>query len=190
MQIIFSMNKLRCVAFCFLLTLASGAALADTDYLPLFINGSLYLQASTNPGVKILVPEITDENDKFAVNDVNEIKGNSYLAVFQRYDSNPAQPSGFCGSGHELWLHIYKLHEGVVNYFNGVLVGSCKKGFSLASLESGNPGAEDDYSSFKWDKDGFSIEWFSKKNAQSHEILKTHYIITEAGFASNDEIKP
>lgn len=58
-----------------------------------------------------------------------------------------------------------------------MLAESCKQSFSMASLESGSSFSETNYSSLKWNKTGFSIEWFSKVDENGKKITKTFHSI-------------
>ena len=159
------------------LLMLPGYLIAATRYT-LFVNESeAYILDSSNHNDKITLPFSDNKTEWFVNKTLNYIKGDAYIAAFQKKPSNPKNTEGFCGSGFELWLHIYKVYEKRIIPLRIILVGSCKESFSLASLESGNSDSDRDYSSFRWSNSGFSIEWFSKKNKNGKYISKTAYSI-------------
>ncbi|HDC2125850.1 TPA: hypothetical protein O7X39_004509 [Salmonella enterica] len=184
MLIISLMNKIFIffVVILLLLPELSCSGVAHSRYTLLTDRGYIYILDSSNDNTKISVPLSGNVAEQFIVDNLNDIGRATYLAVFQKQSSNPEQPAGFCGSGSELWLHIYKIYGRKVTLFGSVLAGSCKKSFSMASLESGYSGSDRDYSSFKWNASGFSIEWFSKKDAYGNFISKTFYTINNDGI--------
>lgn len=181
MQIISLMNKKISLIFIVLLQLVSGSTIASGTYSILVEQNKLYI---LNSNIKSLVPLVENTTEWFVINELKEIDGYTYLAVFHKKPSSPGRPDGFCGSGSELWLHIYKIYENKISDIGGILAGSCKKSFSIASLESGLSNSDRDYSSFKWNGSGFSIEWFSKKDENGKDIIKTFYSLRNGSIYS------
>ncbi|EDW1644261.1 hypothetical protein EK69_004572 [Salmonella enterica subsp. enterica] len=167
-------SYLKLVALVYLIF---NSALAKDKY-SFFVEGDeLYVLNFPNPNDRSLVPLAGDHTSWTIIDTFKKIKSDTYFAVFQKEPSNPEYPEGFCGSGMELWLHVYKLNKSGVSLTGVILASSCKESFAMASLESGSPGSDSDYSSFKWSDVGFSIEWFSKIDKYGKNISKTFYFI-------------
>lgn len=111
-----------------------------------------------------------------------------YISVFKVMASNSLRPTGFCGAGSEVWLHVYVVVGAELKESIKVLVSSCLSSFSLASLNTGKPMQEADFSSIRWLDNGFSIEWFNKRNAAGDSIGSTRYGIHDATFRAVDGV--
>ncbi|MEW7312423.1 hypothetical protein AB1E22_06810 [Buttiauxella gaviniae] len=169
------MNKKLKLVLLILLQITSISTIASEDYSTLVEGNKLFVLTHDNK--KLSIPLVEDADDWSIVDNLNKIDGYTYLAIFYNKHSNLEKPEGFCGAGFELWLYIYKIYDHKVDVIGKVLAGSCKKSFSMASLESGFSNDDKDYSSFKWNKSGFSIEWFLKKDERGSSISKTFYSI-------------
>lgn len=95
-----------------------------------------------------------------------------YFSVFQVADSNPGDPEGVCGSGNEVWLQLMRING---QLSSRILVSSCLESFSLISQNTGMEGQDNDFSSIEWNGDGFSIEWFYKKDSCGRLLKSTTY---------------
>lgn len=160
--------------------------MAEAKYIINANDNSINIFNSSGLVSKIPLPLASDAVDSdfiVIIKELNKINNDYYFSLFQREWSNKSNPEGFCGSGSELWLYIYKVRGHKVSKVGRVLVGSCKGSFSMTSLESGG-GSEVDYSSFKWNRKGFSIEWFSKFDGNGKKITKTFYNIKSDGIYS------
>ena len=182
MQIIYWINKTMRLILLILAILITNPVMAERAYTPVIERNKLYVLDNSNPKIRLAVPLVINKTDWLVEESLKDINGITYLAVFHREPSISDQPEGFCGSGTELWLHIYKVQKNKVNFFGRILASSCKKSFSMASLESGFLNSDKDYSSFQWTHSGFSIDWFSKKDESGKDILKTVYSITSKGI--------
>ncbi|MRS17518.1 hypothetical protein GJV06_21800 [Enterobacteriaceae bacterium RIT691] len=183
MQITSWMSKIKFIIF--LLILLSESVVAESKYVINTNDKSINVFNSSGLVSKIPLPLTSDSVDSnfiVLIKELNKINDEYYFSLFQREFSNKYNPEGFCGSGFELWLYISKVQGHNVSIVGKVLAGSCKGSFSMASLESGEVSSETDYSSFKWNKEGFSIEWFSKFDGNGKGITKTVYSIKSDGL--------
>ncbi|MFH5071470.1 hypothetical protein ACHHY8_24575 [Enterobacter cloacae complex sp. 2024EL-00215] len=177
MQTIYLVNRFLRQTILIFLCLVSSPVFANTKYSFFTDGNKLYILSSSKPNNKFIVPLTSEYVNWVVVDSFNRIGNDTYFAIFQREPSNPEQPEGFCGSGVELWLHVYRMNANGIDLVGNVLAGSCKQSFSMASLESGFPNSDKDYSSFRWNNFGFSLEWFSKKDERGNNIPKTFYSI-------------
>lgn len=128
--------------------------------------------------------------DVFFYEKIGTVNGIHYFVFFEKKPSKVGTPEGFCGSGHEIWLNLYKVGERTGIFIDQVLISSCKESFSMDSLESGAENSESDYSSFSWNSFGFNIKWFSKYDQKGMVIDNTNYIIESEGLSKKDIIRP
>ena len=108
---------------------------------------------------------------------------NGYFSVLQVADSSPGNPEGGCGSGAEVWLQIMRSNG---EMSSRILVSSCLESISLASQNSGLEEQDNDFSSIEWSQDGFSIEWFSRKDSYGRSLSSTLYRVCGELFCASD----
>ncbi|MBA6096443.1 hypothetical protein H4C80_04690 [Pseudomonas juntendi] len=114
------------------------------------------------------------------------VGGNGYISVLQVSDSNPGNPEGGCGSGAEVWLQIMRSNG---EMSSRILVSSCLESISLASQNSGLEEQENDFSSIEWNKDGFSVGWFGRKDSYGRSLSSTHYRECGELFCASDVLE-
>ncbi|MFM9487526.1 MULTISPECIES: hypothetical protein [Pseudomonas] len=105
------------------------------------------------------------------------IAGETYLALFEVSPSNPGKPTGFCGAGSEVWLHVYRVADTSLRTKTRTLVSSCLRSISMASQNSGTEKQDTDFSSVQWNEKGFSIDWFNHVNAAGQALTSTNYVL-------------
>jgi hypothetical protein len=118
--------------------------------------------------------------------DKHTIGGREYVSLFQVLSSNSARPSGACGAGNEVWLHVYHVAGAVLNEKIKVLVSSCLRSISLASQNTGDQMQDSDFSSVQWNLKGFSIEWFEHVDAAGRPLQFTNFVLREDAFLPQD----
>lgn len=113
---------------------------------------------------------------------VHMLGNKRFRALYQVFDSNPSNPTGRCGAGREIHLFVYELTRPKPIKRGSVVISSCLETVSLASLNSGSPGSESDFSSVTWQDDGFTIEWWGigpGGNASSHYALRDGWFVLD-----------
>lgn len=133
---------------------------------------------------------LVNARDIFFYKKIGTVNGIQYFVFFEKKPSNVDTPEGFCGSGNEIWLNLYKVGEKASTFIDQVLISSCKESFSMDSLESGAGNSESDYSSFSWNSLGFNIKWFSKYDQKGMVVDSTNYIIESEGLSKKDILRP
>lgn len=118
--------------------------------------------------------------------DTHGLNGDSYIALFQVSASNPGKPTGYCGSGSEVWLYVYKVQGAELIAQTRVLVSSCLRSISMASQNSGKEAQDFDFSSMQWNATGFSIEWFDKVDSAGRQLSSTNYVLHDGIFSPLD----
>ncbi|WP_434525474.1 hypothetical protein [Photorhabdus asymbiotica] len=159
------------------------------------LNDAIYIQSKGLKDKNIVVENINNSKiiiplkkgiyNAYANTQINSIDGHSYLAIFQKLPSKPRGFKGKCGGDAETWLYIYELSNKKAKEINKILVGSCNEGFSMKSLSNNI----DDYSSFSWNKNGFVINWHSKKDRKGKKVNHTNYVIKKGVLAKEDVIE-
>ncbi|MGX1087065.1 hypothetical protein [Pseudomonas sp. AP3_22 TE3818] len=184
MQIMCLVNKLGKFLVGLLLGLAAvTCANAETVWLK-NNGGQVHLQMAD--GTVYDVKLFSDVGGVFYDRDKHTIGGREYVSLFQVLSSNSARPSGVCGAGNEVWLHVYQVAGAVLNEKIKVLVSSCLRSISLASQNTGDQMQDSDFSSVQWSLKGFSIEWFENVDAAGRPLQFTNFVLREDAFLPQD----
>ncbi|MCT8354433.1 MULTISPECIES: hypothetical protein [Photorhabdus] len=136
-------------------------------------------------GSKITIPLKKGIYNAYANTQLNSIDGHDYLAIFQSLPSKPRGFKGRCSGDAETWLYIYEISNKKAGEINKILVGSCNKEFSMGSLNNNI----DDYSSFLWNKDGFTVDWYAKRDKNGGVINHTNYFIKKNMLQKEDVLE-
>jgi hypothetical protein len=166
--------------------LVAVSAVAASDTSPWVSNkqGAVAMRMTDGSVYTLKLPP--DVDGMFYDRSKHLLEGQSYVAVFQVLPSNPEKPLGFCGAGSEVWLSVYKIVGAKLDARTKVLVSSCLHSISLVSQNSGEETQDTDFSSVKWDEQGFSIEWFSNADAKGRPLSSTQYRLQEGVFTPLD----
>ena len=119
----------------------------------------------------------------------HQVKGDSYISLFQVSPSNVGKPAGVCGAGSEVWLYVYKEVGQVLDERERVLVSSCLRSISLASQNSGKESQDFDFSSVQWSDQGFLIEWFQQTATSGQPLSSTSYVLDNDVFLRHDVLR-
>ncbi len=106
----------------------------------------------------------------------HRVEALEFMSVLRVYPSNSENPEGFCGSGNEVWLSVYRVDGPALIKEQKVLVSSCLRSISLASQNSGASAQDTDFSSVQWGPYGFSIEWFSNVDAVGRPLQSSSFV--------------
>ena len=74
---------------------------------------------------------LVNARDIFFYKKIGTVNGIQYFVFFEKKPSNVDTPEGFCGSGNEIWLNLYKVGEKASTFIDQVLISSCKESFSM-----------------------------------------------------------
>ncbi|MFP3518664.1 hypothetical protein SB766_21010 [Pseudomonas sp. SIMBA_077] len=188
MQIMYWINRWACLLCMIIACVFSVSRVYAASHIIDLNAPTAHVQLKMIDGRVFDLTPAVGANRIFYDSQVHQVERDAYVAVFQVLDSNPAQPSGFCGAGNEVWLHIYQIVGQHLNEKNNVLVSSCLGSFSLASQSSGEPLQESDFSSVKWQTNGFSIEWFNKHNPAGLPLSATGYVVGDEVLRTTDVV--
>ena len=119
----------------------------------------------------------------------HQVKGDSYISLFQVSPSNVGEPAGVCGAGSEVWLYVYKEVGQVLDERERVLVSSCLRSISLVSQNSGKESQDFDFSSVQWSGQGFLIEWFQQAATSGQPLSSTSYVLDNDVFLRHDVLR-
>ncbi|MDF9778338.1 hypothetical protein [Pseudomonas baetica] len=184
MQIMCLVNKLGKFLVGLLLGLgAVTCANAETVWLK-NNDGQVHLQMGD--GAVYEVKLFSDVGGVFYDRDNHTIGEGEYVSLFQVLSSNSARPSGVCGAGNEVWLHVYQVADAVLTEKIKVLVSSCLRSISLASQNTGGQMQDSDFSSVRWNLKGFSVEWFENFDAAGRPLQFTNFVLREGAFLPQD----
>jgi hypothetical protein len=184
MQIMCWVNKVAKTLLCFLFCLAP-AFYASAETTPVTkVSGQAQLQLAD--GASYQVKLMVDTDAVFYDKDKHKAGEGEYVSLFQIAPSNPAQPSGLCGSGSEVWLYVYQIQSAGLVEKTRSLVSSCLRSVSMESQNSGARQQDLDFSSVQWNPQGFSIQWFEHADAAGRPLQRSNFVLHDGTFLRQD----
>jgi hypothetical protein len=177
-------NKSATTLFFLLLCLAS-TDYSNADIKQAITDGGqaqLQMVGGANFRLKLLV----DVDAALYDDDKHKLGASEYVSLFQILSSNTAQTSGLCGAGSEVWLYVYQVKSASLIEKTKVLVSSCLRSISLESQNSGAQQQDLDFSSVRWNTEGFSIQWFEHAGADGRSLQRSNFVLHEGAFLRQD----
>lgn len=184
MQIMCWVNKFARILFCLLFCLVSSAYASAEMTQEIEVSGQAQLQMTD--GATYQVKLVVDAGAVLYDNDKHKVGESEYVSLFQIVPSNPAHPSGLCGSGNEVWLYVYQVKSAGLVESTKVLVSSCLRSISTESQNSGAQQQDLDFSSVRWSSAGFSIAWFENVNVAGEPLQRSNFVPHDGGFLRQD----
>jgi hypothetical protein len=146
------------------------------------------LRLPMTDGSDYTVASFPDRDAVFYDKNKHSIRGTEFVSLFRLSPSNPKSPTGFCGAGSEVWLHVYRVSGGTLTEVTTTQVSSCLHSISLASQNSGAATQDVDFSSVRWSDRGFSVDWFERVDAAGDSLKRSEFFLHEGVFLQQDVI--